>query len=127
MASKFLLPESLVEQDGSGAIIALDAARGKPLLLTLGVTRIVEQESLEVCIWGSGTSHDKQNWRMLQAFPRKFYCGTYSVLLDLTRHREIRYLRAQWKISRWGRGEITPLFGFYLFAEDEMLHAAGAA
>jgi hypothetical protein len=127
MASKFLLPESLVQQDGSGAIVALDAARGKPLLLTLGITRIVEQESLEVCIWGSGTSHDQQNWRMLQAFPRKYYCGTYTVLLDLSPHREIRYLRAQWKITRWDRGEITPLFGFYLFAEDEMLHAAGAA
>ena len=124
MASKFLLPESLAQQDGSGAAIALDAARGKPLLLTLGITRIVEQESLEVLVWGSP---DKLNWRLLQAFPRKCYCGTYSVVLDLTRQAEIRYLRGQWKMNRWVRGEITPLFGFYLFADDEMVHAMGAA
>ena len=30
-------------------------------------------------------------------------------------------------MNRWGRGEITPLFGFYLFADDEMVHAVGAA
>ena len=51
MASKFLLPESLAQQDGAGAAIALDAERGRPLLLTLGITRIVEQESLEVRVW----------------------------------------------------------------------------
>ena len=124
MASKFLLPESLAQQDGAGAAIALDAARGRPLLLTLGITRIVEQESLEVCVWGSA---DKQNWRMLQAFPRKFYCGTYSLLLDLERYRDISYLRAQWRMSRWGRGEAVPLFGFYLSAEEGVLHAIGAA
>jgi hypothetical protein len=131
MALKFLLPENLAQQNGSGPVMALDAARGKALLLTLGITRIVEQESLEVCIWGSGTSgsatsNDKRNWRMLQAFPRKSYCGTYSVLLDLTRFREIRYLRAEWRMSRWGSGEITPLFGFYLSAEEGSLHAVGA-
>jgi hypothetical protein len=63
---------------------------------------------------------------MLQAFPRKSYCGTYSMLLDLSRWREIRYLRAEWRMSRWGGGEITPLFGFYLSAEEGTLHAVGA-
>ena len=136
MALKFLLPENLAQQNGSGPVMALDAERGKPLLLTLGITRILEQESLEVCVWGSGTSgsaisgfpssNDKRNWRMLQAFPRKSYCGTYSMLLDLSRLREIRYLRAEWRMSRWGSGEISPLFGFYLSAEEGTLHAVGA-
>jgi len=126
MASKILLPESLAQHDGAGAVIALDAARGKPLLLTLGITRIVEQESLDVCIWGSEGSNDRQNWQLLQAFPPKYYCGTYTVLLDLSRHLDIRYLRVHWRMSRWCRGEITPLFGFYLSAEEEIVHAMGA-
>jgi hypothetical protein len=48
------------------------------------------------------------------------------MLLDLSRWREIRYLRAEWRMSRWGSGEITPLFGFYLSAEEGTLHAVGA-
>jgi hypothetical protein len=49
--TKVLLPENVAQQDGAGAAIALDSARGKPLLLTLGITRIVELESLEVSVW----------------------------------------------------------------------------
>jgi hypothetical protein len=123
MALKFLHPESVAQQDGSGAVIALDAARGKPLLLTLGITRIAEQENLEVCVWGSS---DKRHWIPLQTFPRKSYCGTYSVLLDLSPNRDVRYLRAQWKMNRWSGGT-APLFAFYLTADEDALHAVGAA
>lgn len=120
--SKFLLPEDVARQDGCGAEMELGADRGKILLLTLGITRIVEEESLEISLWGSS---NKENWRLLNTFPQKFYCGTYSMLLDLTRHPEVRYLRAQWKMSRWGR-ESTPLFDFYLLAEKAKMQAARA-
>jgi hypothetical protein len=118
-----ILPESVARQDGAGAEIALDANRGKPLRLTLGITRIIEQESLEVSIVGSS---DRSNWEKLQVFPQKFYCGTYSLLLDLTRFPEVRHIRAEWKMNRWGSREIPPLFGFYLLAEEPKLQAVGA-
>ena len=124
MTRKFLLPESVAREDGAGAEIALDADCGKPLLLTLGIDLTVEQESLEISVWGS---QDKRAWKLLQAFPQKFYCGTYSLPLDLTRHLEVRYLRAQWRMSRWGAGETTPMFGFYLSAQPSKAHAAGVA
>jgi hypothetical protein len=120
----FLLPESVVRQDGFGADCALESDRGKPLLLTLGITRTMEQESLEISIWGSS---DKGDWSLLQVFPQKFYCGTYSLVLDLTASPEVRYLRANWKMNRWGQGELAPLFGFYLKADQSKLHAVGAA
>jgi hypothetical protein len=123
MPSKYLLPESIAQQDGSGAVIALGASCGKPLLLTLGITQIIEQESLEVCVWGSP---DRQRWRPLQTFARKSYCGTYSVVLDLSSDADIRYLRADWKMNRWGRGS-APLFGFYLSVDQGVLHTVGAA
>jgi hypothetical protein len=123
MPSKYLLPESVAQQDGSGAVIALETSRGKPVLLTLGITRIVEQESLEVCVWGSS---DKQRWRPLQTFARKSYCATYSVLLDLSRDPDVRYLRAEWKMYRWGRSD-APLFAFYLSVEECLLQTVGAA
>ena len=119
-----ILPEFVARQDGAGAEIALGANRGKPLLLKLGITRIMEQESLEVSIWGSP---DRRNWKPLQVFPQKFYCGTYSLPLDLSLYPEIRHIRAQWKMNRWGSGEAIPLFGFYIHAEHSRMRAATAA
>jgi len=120
---KYILPENVTSQDGTGAVIALESGRGKPLLLTLEITRTIEQESLEMSIWGSS---DQRDWRPLETFPQKFYCGTYSLLLDLTRHSDVRYLRAEWKMSRWGWGEAAPLFGFYLTMETAKLQVVGA-
>jgi len=58
MLRNFLLPESIARADGIGPEIDLGPKRGKLLVLTLGITRILEQESLEVSVWGSpdGTS-----------------------------------------------------------------------
>ena len=120
----YLLPESVARQDGASADFALGSECGKPLLLRLGITRTTEQESLEVSILGST---DGQDWRLLQVFPQKFYCGSYSSVLDLTDHAEMKYLRAAWKMNRWGPGDGAPLFGFYLTAEETQLHAASAA
>ncbi len=117
MLPEFLLPEAVIREDAEGPEITLGSSQGKLLLLTLGITRIIEQESLDVSIWGSA---DKADWgaRPLIAFPQKFYCGTYQLLLDLTQHPEVQYLRAKCKVARWGRGEPKPLFGLYLFIQE---------
>ena len=116
MLPAFIVPETVVQEEGASPAVELGSSQGKPLSLTLGVTRIIEQESLDVLIWGSG---DGENWgaKPLAVFPQKFYCGTYQLALDLAAHPEVRYLKAQWKINRWGRGEPALLFGFYLFAQ----------
>jgi|SRR5580692_10605530 hypothetical protein len=119
----YILPENVARENGAGDIITLESGRGKPLLLTLGITRTTEQERLEMSVWGSP---DRDRWRLLETFPQKFYCGTYSLGLDLTRHPDVRYLRAEWKMSRWGGGEAAPLFGFYLVMETGKLQAACA-
>ncbi|MBC7293570.1 MAG: hypothetical protein H5T84_05645, partial [Thermoleophilia bacterium] len=41
-----------------------------------------------------------------------------SMLLDLSRYPDIQFLKAKWKMNRWGRGVPKPLFGFALFAEE---------
>ena len=70
---------------------------------------------------------DKETWEFLLAFPQKSYCGTYSMHLDLARYPRIRYLRAHWKMSRWApREDSSPLFGFYLLAEEAKLQVMGA-
>jgi hypothetical protein len=116
MLPAFLVPETIVRESGKSSELELPAT-GQPVLLTLGINRIIEQESLDVFIYGS---KDGSEWgtKPLLRFPQKFYCGTYSMLLDLTQHPDVRFLRAEYKTNRWGRGEPQPLFGFYVFVED---------
>jgi hypothetical protein len=107
----------VIREDGEGPEVSLGSSQGKLLLLTLGITRIIEQESLDISIWGSP---DNVNWgdKPLVCFPQKFYCGTYQLLLDLTEQPSLQYLRARYKVNRWGHGTPKPLFTFYLFAQE---------
>jgi hypothetical protein len=116
MPNQFLVPETKIEANGSGPALDLGASAGRPLLLTLGITKIVEQESLDVAIWGSA---DGTNWgaKPLIAFTQKFYVGTYTVLLDLSANPDVKFIQARWEPARWGVGSITPMFQFYVFAE----------
>jgi hypothetical protein len=117
MLPQFLLPETTVREAGAGPELALGDQQGETLLLTLGITRIIEQESIDISIWGSV---DGQDWgtKPLLSFPQKFYCGTYQILLDLSERPEIKYLRCKWQVNRWGKGDPKPLFTVYLFAQQ---------
>ena len=117
MLPAFVIPETTIREAGTGPALDLGNSQGGLVLLILGITRIIEQESLDVSVWGSG---DGAEWdaKPLIAFPQKFYCGTYQILVDLSQHAGVRYLRVQWKASRWGKGDPKPLFGFYVFAQE---------
>jgi hypothetical protein len=121
---ELFVPEIIAREDGTSDDIALGKTSGKPLLLTLGITRILEQESLDVSIWGSA---DKEHWRQIAAYPQKFYCGTYLLLVDLSRELHVRYLRVQWRMGRWGETEPKPVAGFYVAAEELKYMTAGVA
>jgi hypothetical protein len=117
MLPEFLLPETTVREAGAGPELSLGDQQGETLLLTLGITRIIEQESIDISIWGSP---DGKVWgtKPLLAFPQKFYCGTYQILLDLSDQPDIRYIRAKWQVNRWGKGDPKPLFTVYLFLQQ---------
>ena len=125
MLPQFLLPETTVREAGQSPDIDLGDLQSGTLVLTMGLTRIIEQESIDVSIWGSA---DGTDWgiKPLVAFPQKFYCGTYQILMDLT-GRPVKFLRAKWQVNRWGKGDPKPLFGVYLFAQaldrELVLHA----
>ena len=116
MFPEFLLPETTVREAGAGPEISLGNQQGETLILTLGITRIVEQESLDLSVWGSA---DGSDWgaRPLLSFPQKFYCGTYQMAIDLSQHPDVKYLQARWQVNRWGKGDSKPLFGIYLFIQ----------
>jgi hypothetical protein len=136
MLPGYLLPEQIASEDGQGAHVVLDQAldqapdqagvpfRAQHVQLTLGITRILERESLAVEVCGSA---DGLHWRRLAAFPRKSFCGTYSLTLDLSPHQEVKYLRTEWKMHRWSHEEAKPVFAFYVWAEHLHQKALQAA
>ena len=120
----FLLPETVARQDGTGSVLEVDSEFESRLVrLTLGITRIIAQENLDVSVWGS---EDGSHWQLLLTFPQKFYCGTYSTVLNLSRHPNVKYLRAGWRMGRLIQDERAPLFEFYLLAGELREVAANA-
>src|SRR4051812_45531455 len=100
MLPNFLFPEQVVrEKNGEGAAVSLDGAAGTVLQLTLGITEVKEQQSLDVLIFGSP---DGVNWspKPLTSFPQKFYKGVWTILMDLSSTPEIRHLRVNFKTNR---------------------------
>ena len=126
MLPQFLLPETTVREAGAGPVISLGEERGGTLVVTLGITRIIEQEAIDVSIWGSV---DESDWgtKPLIAFPQKFYCGTYQLVIDLSGHPDVKFLRVKWAVNRWGKGDPKPLFTVYLFVQqmERQLAAVG--
>jgi hypothetical protein len=123
---KCLLAESLRNGDGVGPVVALDQSCSKLLVVTLDITDVVERTGLTVSVWGSP---DQVEWgaKPLVTFRQRQYCGVYSVLLNLAMHPEIRHLRVQWNMNRWGRTERVPLFGFEVFVEESGARVSSAA
>jgi hypothetical protein len=114
---KYLVLESIRGGDGVGPSVALDEYCGKLMVVTLGITDVVERTGLTVSVWGSA---DQADWgsKPLLTFRQRQYCGVYSVLLNLATYPDVRYLRVQWNMNRWGKGERLPLFGFEVFLEE---------
>jgi hypothetical protein len=118
MVDTFLVPEKTVAQTkGDGPLVDVSGASNRVFLLSLNITGIVEQESLDVSIHGSG---DGTTWspKPVTNFPQKFYQAQHPLLLDLTGHPEVKFLRAHWEVSRWGRGSETPMFEFYVTIKE---------
>ena len=114
MMEASLVPENtVVNAKGDGPALDVSRAEGRIFLLTLAITNIVEQESLEVSIFGSA---DGVTWdaKPITAFPQKFYREESPLLLDLKVRPEVKFIRAHWDVGRWGRGPEAPMFEFHV-------------
>ena len=102
---------TVVSAKGDGPAIDVSSSGGRVFLVTLSITRIIEQESLDVSIYGSA---DGTTWtpKSIAAFPQQFYTGDSPLLLDLGAHPDAKFVRAYWEVARWGRGVETPMFEF---------------
>ncbi len=128
MIDTLLVDKTVVTAKGDGLAQEISGATSRVFLLSLDITKIIEQESLDVSIYGSA---DGAAWspKPIVGFPQKFYCEQSPLLLDLTRHPEVKFVRAHWEVARWGRGAETPMFEFSLRLKEvppEILRAATA-
>lgn len=114
MMEAFLVPEkTTINAKGDGPALDVSRAEGRIFLLTLAITDIIEQESLDVSIYGSA---DGATWdaKPIVAFPQKFYREEVPLLLNLTARPDIKFIRAHWEAARWGRGSEIPMFEFHV-------------
>jgi hypothetical protein len=112
IADLVLVPAGTVATTkGDGPTVDLSGAAGLVFLATLSITKIIEQESLDVSIYGSP---DGATWepKSIAAFRQEFYTGETPLILDLTPYPDVKFVRAHWEMARWGRGTETPMFEF---------------
>ena len=102
-------PDTRMEASADGASFNISESATRTFLCRLTVTDQIEQESLDVSIWGSA---DGGTWpkRPLLKLPQQFYRGTTKLVLDLSLRSEVRFIRARWDLNRWGRVAPTPMF-----------------
>lgn len=111
MTDTSLVVAQTVTAKGDGPTVDVSAAASRVFLVTLAITKIIEQESLGLSIYGSleGTTWGA---KPIAEVPQKFYCGETPLLLDLTVHADVKFVRVHWEVARWGRGAETPMFEF---------------
>lgn len=101
--------QSKLESNADGQAFDISATSTRTFLCELSVTEQLEQESLEVSLWGSADGQDFGKKPYLK-IPQQFYRGTTKMVLDLSLRPEVRFLRARWELNRWGRVAPTPMF-----------------
>jgi hypothetical protein len=105
-----LIPaDTRMEASADGASFNISESATRTFLCRLTVSDQIEQESLDVSIWGSA---DGQTWpkKPLLKLPQQFYRGTTKLVLDLSLRPEVKFIRARWDLNRWGRVAPTPMF-----------------
>ena len=117
MAVEFDLipPGTRVTANGDGEAFNIDSSQTRTFLCSMDISEQIEQESIDVAIWGSVDGLDWGKMPLLK-MPQRFYRGDTRQVLDLSMKPEIRFLRAKWELARWGRVAPHAMFvlGFYL-------------
>lgn len=106
-----------VTASGEGEKADVSGSRSRTFLVEMHITEVIEQESLDLAIWGSA---DGENWGQMPIlkFPQRFYRGETRMVLDLTVRPEVKFIRARWTLNRWGRVAPAPMFVFGVQAKE---------
>ena len=106
-----------MESNADGQSFDISASGTRTFFCVLCVNEQLEQESLDVSIWGSADGQDFGKKPLLK-LPQQFYRGTTKMVLDVSYRPEVKFLRAKWELNRWGRVAPTPMFVASLQLEE---------
>jgi hypothetical protein len=100
---------SRLTENGGGESFDLAPSATRTFICSMEIAAQMEQESVDLSVWGS---RDGENWdkKPLLIMPQRFYKGETRQILDLSLQPEIRFIRAKWKLTRWGRVSPHPMF-----------------
>jgi hypothetical protein len=113
-----LIPaNTTLDSTADGAPLHISETVSRTFFCTLTITDQIEQESLDVSIWGSADAQDFGK-RPLLKLPQQFYRGTTKMILDISFRPEVKFLRARWELNRWGRVAPMPMFVASLHLEE---------
>lgn len=109
MDIELIAANTRLEANGNGQAFDISSSATRTFLCTLTITEQIEQESLDVSIWGSA---DGENWgaKPLLKLPQNFYRGETKMVLDVSLKPEVKFIRAKWELNRWGRVAPLPMF-----------------
>jgi len=101
--------------NGEGQPQEIAASVTRTFICAMFITEQIEQESVDISVWGSADGQDFGKLPLLK-MPQRFYRGETRQILDLAMKPEIKFLRAKWDLARWGRVAPLPMFvvGFSL-------------
>jgi len=114
-------------ENGDGKPHDIGASQTRTFLCSMNTADQIEQESVDLSIWGSADGQDFGKMPLLK-MPQRFYRGETRQVLDLSQRPEIRFLRAKWELARWGRVAPHAMFvlGFHLSEVPAFAHTAVA-
>jgi hypothetical protein len=100
---------TLVEESGNGEAVDITASATRTFFCLMEVTDQIEQESLDVSIWGSA---DGEAWgtHPILKLPQVFYRGETRAVLELSFRPDVKFIRARCDLNRWGRVAPNPMF-----------------
>ncbi len=123
MLDVYLVPaNTVITAKGDSEAFDLSPAGSRVFLLTLTISAMVEQEGIDITLF---TSADGTTWEATPAgsLNQKFYVGDYPLLVDLSAQPDVKFVRAHWEVSRWGRGSLEPRFEIALRLREVSLEA----
>lgn len=113
-----LIPaSSKLETNADGFPFDISETTTRTFFCILTVEDQIEQESLDISIWGSADGQDFGKKPLLK-LPQQFYRGTCKMVLDISLKPEVKFVRAKWEMNRWGRVVPEPMFVAGLTLEE---------
>ncbi len=111
MAVEFVLipPGTRLTSNGEGQPFDISSSQTRTFICSMQITDQMEQESVDISVWGSADGQDFGKMPLLK-MPQRFYRGGTRQILDLSLKPEISFIRAKYDLARWGRVAPHPMF-----------------